>query len=179
MALHVMASGSRATCPEGLHPAVCVDVTAPEEVETQFGTKTKITIKWQTATRDEASGERYLVSARYTLSLNEKSYLRRDLETWRGRSFTREELYTPPGFDVLSIVGAPCQVMVKHKMSDQGLTFADVASVAPAAAGADPIAAEHYEREPWPDAAAPPTPTPAAAPFATSPHVPAEDEIPF
>ena len=51
----------------------------------------------------------------YTASLSEKANLRRDLEGWRGRAFTPEEL---KGFDVFNVLGVPCQVTVTH--NDKG-----------------------------------------------------------
>ena len=45
----------------------------------------------------------------YTNSLNEKANLRRDLESWRGKSFTDEEL---DKFDLESIVGRPCLLSI-------------------------------------------------------------------
>ena len=51
----------------------------------------------------------------YTASLSEKANLRRDLEGWRGRAFTQEELL---GFDVFNVLGTHCQVNVIH--NDKG-----------------------------------------------------------
>jgi hypothetical protein len=50
----------------------------------------------------EFAGKRYTMNKFYTLSLNEKSTLRKDLESWRGRAFTAEEL---KGFDLEKIIG--------------------------------------------------------------------------
>lgn len=47
----------------------------------------------------------------YTLSLGEKSNLRADLEAWRKKPFTKEEL---DGFDLKNILGAPCMLTVTH-----------------------------------------------------------------
>jgi hypothetical protein len=47
----------------------------------------------------------------YTLSLNERATLRGDLEAWRGRSFSKEEL---AGFDVANLLGKACMVTVTH-----------------------------------------------------------------
>jgi len=52
------------------------------------------------------------ISNRYTLSLGEKANLRRDLESWRGRGFSEEEL---DGFNILAVLGAPCQLLITHK----------------------------------------------------------------
>jgi hypothetical protein len=50
----------------------------------------------------------------YTLSLNSKSNLRRDLERVRGRGFTREEL---DGFDLMTILGHACEIEIIHDHS--------------------------------------------------------------
>src|SRR5689334_21178594 len=79
--------------PEGTHQAVCVDVIDKGMQPNKFkdgALQHKIDIAWQI---DEAreDGKRFVVYKRYTLSLNEKANLRKDLETWRGRPFTRDE----------------------------------------------------------------------------------------
>ena len=61
----------------------------------------------------------------YTASLSEKATLRRDLENWRGKSFTKEEL---AGFDLFKILGTACQIMVAHNTSD-GKTYANITGI--------------------------------------------------
>ena len=46
-----------------------------------------------------------IVSKFYTASLHEKSNLRHDLQSWRGKEFTSEEL---KGFDLTQVLGKPC-----------------------------------------------------------------------
>ena len=50
-------------------------------------------------------GRPFVVSKFYTASLNEKATLRHDLEGWRGRQFTEDELM---GFDPKKLIGQPC-----------------------------------------------------------------------
>lgn len=50
-----------------------------------------------------------VMSKEYTLSLNEKSNLRKDLQAWRGQAFTEEELQ---GFDLLTVMNKPCQLQI-------------------------------------------------------------------
>jgi len=45
----------------------------------------------------------------YTLSLGPKANLRRDLQSWRGKDFTPEELN---GFEIKSLIGATCQLQI-------------------------------------------------------------------
>lgn len=61
----------------------------------------------------------------YTLSLSEKAALRKDLENWRGRTFTDEEL---KGFDIATILGKCCQIMVTHAESG-GKTYANITGI--------------------------------------------------
>lgn len=55
--------------------------------------------------QDDYNGKRYRINSFYNLSLGKKANLRKDLASWRGRDFTKEEL---DGFDVESILGANC-----------------------------------------------------------------------
>jgi hypothetical protein len=71
------------------------------------------------------------ISKKYTLSLNAKATLRKELELWRGRRFSAEEL---KGFDLVKVLGAPCQLQVLHTEKD-GKTYANIASICPAPKG--------------------------------------------
>jgi hypothetical protein len=132
--------------PPGLHQAVCVDVVDLGLVDTKFGPKRKLKIIWQLAMKNK-QGERFQARASYTQSLMEGSNLRRDLESWRGRSFTEEER---KGFDVEKLIGVNCQLSLKHNISKStGRTYAQVTVVLPPVKGAT-LKPENYEREPWP-----------------------------
>jgi len=113
--------------PEGLHQAVCVDVHDLGIMATTWGDKHKVLVIWQIDAAEE-SGKRFQVRKHYTLSLSEKANLRRDLECWRGRKFTPEELQ---GFDVEKLLGANCQIQVVHNLSDEGKTYANVQAIVP------------------------------------------------
>ena len=67
----------------------------------------------------------FVVWKRYTLSLHEKSALRKDLEPWRGRPFTEEELQ---GWDVESVIAAPCMISVVQNASG-GNVYANVSGI--------------------------------------------------
>ena len=56
--------------------------------------------------------EPFTIGKYYTMSLSEGSHLRTDLESWRSRGFTPEEL---EGFDPQKVCGAPCMINVIHK----------------------------------------------------------------
>jgi hypothetical protein len=71
--------------PEGLHQAVCVDVVDLGLVEGPRGAKPTVELRWELDLTNEETGCPYLVSKRYSLTLNEKGNLRPMLEAWRGR----------------------------------------------------------------------------------------------
>jgi hypothetical protein len=128
--------------PEGLHRAVCVDVVDLGMLETDFGKKHKVYISWQLEERMEGVGKPYLVSKRYTLSLHRKSALRPDLESWRGKPFSDEEV---EGFDLEKLIGANCQINVVHNKTADG-TYANVSAIVPAVRGSAPLKAQDYIR---------------------------------
>ena len=69
--------------PEGLWPAVCVDIVDLGLQQTNYGEKHKVRISWQINQRNKEN-RRFLVAQRFTFSLHEKSKLRRNVESWRG-----------------------------------------------------------------------------------------------
>ena len=72
------------------------------------------------------------ISEEYTVSLNKKSNLRPALESWRGRPFTEEELQ---GFDLFSVLGAPCMLNINHDVTKNGYPYAFIQSIVPLVKG--------------------------------------------
>lgn len=149
MAIIATAGGDGKTftpAPAGVHQAVCVDVVdlGMLDVTWQGVTKTqhKINVAWR-INEDRDDGKPFLVFKRYTLSLHEKSGLRKDLESWRGKSFSRDEEL---GFDVERLIGVNCLLNVTHNhVGDR--TFANVVSIMPLAKGMPPITVRDYVRK--------------------------------
>lgn len=131
-------------CPEGLHHAVCVDVVDLGVLNTSFGDKHKIRIVWQIEEEQPDNGRRYDVRAHYNLSLHEKARLRKDLESWRGRKFSPEEL---GGFDLERLLKANCQIQVVHDLGDDGRVWANVQAVVPAPKNVPALAPVDYVRQ--------------------------------
>lgn len=134
-------------CPAGLHQAVCVDVVDLGEVKVTYAGKEKVQPKvyivWQIDEEiPSRPGEYFTVRRRYTLSLSDKASLRRDLETWRGKAFTPEQL---KGFDLEALLGANCQISVAHDTRD-GSTYANVTAVVPLGKGMAKLTAQNYTR---------------------------------
>ena len=131
--------------PQGTHIAICnmvVDL-GKQKVDWQGQTKIqhKIYIRWelpherlQWTDRDGNEREGPMVANKiYTCSLNERAALRGDLEAWRGRAFTPEEL---EAFDVGKLLGAPCAITVTHTEKN-GKTYANVTGIAGIPKGMD------------------------------------------
>ena len=131
--------------PSGTHQAVCQSVHDIGIQETTFNGETKqqhkVVIVWEVNERiaeGKFKGERFVMSRRYTLSLHEKSTLRHDLASWRGRDFTDEELGT---FDLEKLIGANCLLsVVETKKGDK--TYTNIASVSKLAKGMEKISPE-------------------------------------
>lgn len=75
----------------------------------------KLMIQWTIVGQEvEINGEKVarVMHKQYSFSLNQKSTLRKDLEAWRGKEFTEEELN---GFDLNNILNIPCQLQIIEK----------------------------------------------------------------
>ncbi len=160
--------------PAGPHQAVCVDVIDKGMQPNKFkngALQHKISIAWQiNELRDD--GKRFVLYKQYTLSLNEKATLRHDLESWRGRPFTRDEEL---GFDVETVKGANCLINVQHNVSGER-TYANVVSVMPLVKGMPKLTEEGYVRPTTEQQAAT---SDASAQDRDTFEVPDEDSIPF
>jgi len=128
---------------EGLHAAVCCDVIDRGIQETPWGKKHKCQISWQIEEINPDTGKRQTPSKFYTVSLHEKAALRKDLETWRGRKFTEEEL---SGFDLEKLLGVNCQIQIVHNLSEDGRLFGNVQAIVPMGKGMVPLRVQDYVR---------------------------------
>ncbi len=75
----------------------------------------------------EVNGEQLprQLSKEYSFSLHEKSTLRKDLQAWRGKAFTEEELR---GFNILNVLNVPCQLQVLLEERN-GRQYNNIASI--------------------------------------------------
>ena len=119
--------------PAGTHFARCYSMIHIGVVEWEFqGEKkfnNKVRLTWELPyeMRDFGGEQKPLViSKEYTLSMHEKSNLRKDLEMWRGKVFTNKEL---GDFDVTDLLGKTCNISVIHKVAKNGNEFAQVGGV--------------------------------------------------
>ena len=115
----------------------------------------KIIIAWEivekiNAPESEYHGKPYMLNKKYTLSLGEKANLRKDLESWRGRPFTSEELEN--GFDTEQLYGINCYIGIKHEAdrNDPSKVYANVTAILPPPKGYEKITPLRTREEPPP-----------------------------
>lgn len=158
--------------PEGAWAAVCVDVVDLGIVKVSYAGEDKkqhkIRIVWQIAQDNPRTKKPFEVSKRYTLSLHEKAGLRKDLEAWRGRAFTQEEVES--GWDVEAVVGAQCLLSIAQVKKPNGDIFANVNAIMRLPKGVEGMRQREYVRvkDRKEDGAAEP-----------DQYVPSDDDVPF
>lgn len=123
--------------PAGNHVARCFSIVDLGTQKREFNGEVKHTrqvkVTWELPTekksfKDGDPERPYVVSRDYTPSLNPKSRLKQDLESWRGKPFTAEEL---EGFDLANILDKTCLLNVIH--NERG--YAEIASISPIVKG--------------------------------------------
>ena len=140
MSLTVSASsgGNFIQVPAGMHLARCYRIIDLGTQKTSYNGMEKMSPKvlFQFELHSEnddgeplltPDGKPLSISKQYTLSLNENAALRHDLQSWRGRAFTEDELKS---FDLQNVLGQWCMVSVVHNQV-QDKSYANVDNVNP------------------------------------------------
>jgi len=109
-------------------------------------------IGWELAQKidlpgDKYHGKPYLLTRKYTLSMHEKSGLRRMLEEWRGKKYTKAEV--KQGVDLAMLIGKQCCINVVHNTASNGNTYANVGSVSGPMDGMPELKVEITELPNW------------------------------
>jgi len=127
--------GDFETVPEGVYQAVCYQVIdmGIKENKAYNSHQRKLRVAWELQGSNMSDGRPHSVSSLYTASLSSKANLRRDLEAWRGRAFTDQEL---EGFSPKGLLGKGCQINVIHNESG-GKTYANIGSIMPLPKGTE------------------------------------------
>lgn len=123
----VKSKGDYENAPAGMHVARCVGlidlgtqtVTWQNDVKHQR----KVRLVFELPEAKMTDGRPFSISRRYTLSLSKKSALRRDLVSWRGREFTKEE---EAGFELKNVLGAPAFLNVIEEGE-----YANISTISP------------------------------------------------
>lgn len=129
--------------PKGTFPARCYQMihigTIKEKFKGEEKLCNKVRIGFELPTEqkifDETKGEQpFVISQEYTLSMGQKSKLKALLESWRGESFSKEEM---KGFDITEMIGEPCLISISHKESESGSMYAQITSITQPMKGLD------------------------------------------
>lgn len=134
--------------PAGMVQAVCFDFWDIGRQKKEFKGVTKIQHKgylaWEIDERiksdDDLNGKRFRLYKKYTLSLNDKASLNKDLMSWRGKPFM--EIEKKGGFDIESMVGVNCFLNIVHNKVGEK-TFANISTINPLPKNMSPITAEN------------------------------------
>lgn len=73
-------------------------------------------------------GEPMSISKNFTLSLVEKATLRKDLQAWRGRDFTFDELR---GFELKAVLGVWAMITAVKAVGNNGKEYTNIVSISP------------------------------------------------
>jgi hypothetical protein len=122
-----------------MHLARCyriVDIgTQKTEYQGQIKHLQKVMMQFEVHGEDDngnalvtGKGEPMSISKNFTLSLAEKATLRKDLQAWRGREFTAEELR---GFELKKVLGAWCMLTVAKSTGNNGKEYTNIMSINP------------------------------------------------
>ncbi len=120
--------------PEGMHIARCyrlIDLgTQPKSYQGQAkGEARKIMASWEILGDERMpDGKPFTISKSWFLSMHEKASLRKDLESWRGKSFTTEEEHS---FDVAKLLGAYCLLNIVQEPGADGSPYTKIKAITP------------------------------------------------
>jgi hypothetical protein len=140
MALIARESGGGGTftpVPPGMYLARCyriVDLgTQKSEYLGQVKNLPKVMLQFEVHGEDDAGkplvtakGEPMSISKNFTLSLAEKATLRKDLQTWRGKEFTADELR---GFQIDNVLGAWAMIAITKAVGNNGKEYTNIANI--------------------------------------------------
>jgi hypothetical protein len=131
--------GSFERCPSGMHLARCYRIidlgTQKSEYMGQVKYLHKISLGWEIHGTDDngkplrmKDNRPFAIFKNYTLSWSEKANLRLDLQSWRGKPFSQEEMRR---FDLKNVLGAWCMINVIERTGQDNKTYTNVNGVTP------------------------------------------------
>lgn len=117
---------------EGQAVGQCVDVIDLGEKVQDFPGSTPYLAKscaivFRTGERNTETGEYIDIAKEYTVSMGEKANLRRDLESWRGKKYTKEQVEA--GVPVDKLTGNHALLTISHRVSGKGRTYANITAI--------------------------------------------------
>lgn len=149
----------RELIPAGNYIARCYQMihigTIQELIMGEVKTLNKVRIGWELPEerrvfKTENGEQPFVISKEFTLSMHEKSNLRKTLASWRGKDFSEDEVKS---FDITKLLGVPCMLNVIHKQGkrDPSKSYEEIANVSPLPKGVkcpaqeNPTLVLHYD----------------------------------
>lgn len=131
--------GSFTPVPPGMHLARCYRVIDMGTQTTTWQGKekqqAKVMLQFEVHSEDvdgkalvTDKGEPLSISKNFTASLGEKAALRAELENWRSRGFTADEL---AGFQLKNILGAWAMLSIVKEKGNDGKEYTNITSINP------------------------------------------------
>ena len=135
---------------ENNHVAVCIGFWDIGQRRTDFNGKVKIKnqilFRWELDEEiedGEYKGKKRCLNNVYTASFHEKSSLRRDLESWRGKLSEQERVL---GFDLEKMVGESCMINIVHNESG-GKMYANIGAISKVPKGLEVFTPDNIYRD--------------------------------
>ena len=131
--------GGFEACPTGVHLSRCYRIIDLGTQKTTYMGQEKFAHKimlcWEIHGTDEdgkpllmRDGRNFAMFKNYTLSWSEKANLRIDLQSWRGKPFSPEEMKK---FDLQNVLGAWCMLNLIETDGANGKTYVNIKGITP------------------------------------------------
>jgi len=121
--------------PPGMYLARCYRMIEMGTQTDQYGSKQKIMLQFEIHAEDDDgiplvmdTGAPMSISKKYTATMFEKGTLSKDLESWRGSSFTADEREK---FDIERVLGAWAMISIAKKKTESGDEITLIANINP------------------------------------------------
>lgn len=89
----------------------------------------KVSIKFELPTKKDSEGRVFTTYVDYNMFIWGKTNLTKFLQSWRGATYTQDEL---EDFHIFKeYLNKPCQITIEHKVSTNGNTYAKISSISP------------------------------------------------
>jgi len=127
MVLQSNAGGDFKPHPEGIHPAVCLDVIDLGLQETEFQGQVRMSPKVKLVFESEQrleDGRNCTISKNFTASLHPKAKLAEFLGKWRGRPVVPGET-----IELGKLIGASCTLVISHAQNMKGQIYAAIDAI--------------------------------------------------
>ena len=128
--------GSFELTPAGQHSAriySLVDIGMQADIYNPPKKKQQIIITWELVDTKMEDGRPFVISQFYSLSLNAKANLRKDIKNMSGKALTDEQA---GNFDFTKLINFPCSLVVGHEEKD-GKEKASIQALLAAPKGTD------------------------------------------